>query len=368
VKVLIAGLAKTGTTGLLFLIATSFGNKPKLLFEPKVCPPDLAENGDVVAKVIIDASLKADSFAHFDRKVTLVRDPRDRLISVLLYSQFHGNYLADDSRVLAVRECLERKESSPSTVSIREILQTVGTVTGNPDNVPDHRMGVAHSMGLLENYIATIPDGLLYKYEDFVSGEYGLLEKHLGMPITGKAEVHKTLARVKRTGAYGDWRNWFTAEDVEDCKPLLTPWLQKFGYDAEDWALNPEPLIERKHCSEYVMRLIEERRANPPRKASILRAEPAIVSGWAFGSDPHQPVSIVLLVNGNEVARAVADRPLGALQEQGVHPPGKCGFLFEFEPGKYLTVGDEVTIKPTGADVAFRATSSIVGEATAGTG
>jgi hypothetical protein len=75
-----------------------------------------------------------------------------------------------------------------------------------------------------------------------------------------------------------------------------------------------------------------------------------------------------LLVNGNEVARAVADRPLAAPQEQGAHPTGNCGFLFQFEPGKYLTVGDEVTIKPTGADVAFRDTSSIVGEATASAG
>src|SRR5687767_12482448 len=101
-KILIAGLGKSGTTALFYLIASSLGKgpKPKLLFEPKECPADLrSARGDVVAKVLIDPQLNAASFSHFDRKITLIRDPRDRIISALLYSQFHADYLGHDESV-----------------------------------------------------------------------------------------------------------------------------------------------------------------------------------------------------------------------------------------------------------------------------
>jgi hypothetical protein len=134
-KILIAGLAKTGTTGLLYLIANSLGRSRKLLFEPKVCPPEAkADGGDIVAKVLLGRQLDAGSFAHFDKKITIFRDPRDRMVSSILYSQYHANYLADEKSVSLVRECLERKEADPASVSIREILELIGTVEGSGDH------------------------------------------------------------------------------------------------------------------------------------------------------------------------------------------------------------------------------------------
>lgn len=368
-KILIAGLAKTGTTGLLYLVANSFGAKPRILFEPKVCPADLGPpEGNVVAKILIGPKLDAASFAHFDRKITIVRDPRDRVVSALLYSQFHGNYLADGERVRIVRECLERKEADPSSLSIREILELVGKVTGKPDALGYHRRTVADALEWLRKYVATIPDGLFYKYEDFVSGRYAVLEKHLGMPITGAAEVPDRLRRVSRTQAYGDWRNWFTPQDVEDYKPLFAQWLDKHGYDPDDWTLNASPVIEREHCSGYFLKLVEERRGGSRCRAKIMRAEPDVVLGWAIGDDPHRPARVMLVVNGNEVAQAVANRPRPALQKEGVHPTGKCGFVFRFEPGKLLRVGDEVTVRPVGADFAFEHAPRAVRQAAASVG
>ena len=78
-KILIAGLAKTGTTGLLYLIANSFDKKPRLLFEPKKCPADLHAKGVVVdghtmrlpgikelASIVDDTHSSPASFAEFD--------------------------------------------------------------------------------------------------------------------------------------------------------------------------------------------------------------------------------------------------------------------------------------------------------------
>lgn len=383
-KILIAGLAKTGTTGLLYLIANSMDGGPKLLFEPKACPPEGKRNNgaDVVAKVIIDKLLKPASFSHFDRKITLVRDPRDRIVSALLYSQFHANYLLDDQKVNLVHECLKRKEADPSSVSIIEILSAIGQATGVARNMDRYHERVGKTLAEFDAYVAAIPDGLLYKYEDFVSGEYAPIEQHLGMAMAGEAAVPDRLNRVVRTKGHGDWRNWFTAEDVESSKPLLSPWLEKYGYDSADWALNEKPVIDPAHCSAYYMRLVEEHRKKPPvnkagRQAvagkggagkagernkaagkdqigNIVRAAPGVVAGWAIGSDLAKPVEVELLVNGISFGKMTADKPRPALKERGVHPTGHCGFVFKFGPSRQLKAGDEVTVRPLGEPISFR--------------
>lgn len=264
-KFLIAGLARTGTTGLLYLVASSIGNEAKLLMEPNECPADLeSADSHVVAKILIKPETNAASFSHFDRKITLVRDPRDRIVSALLYSQYHAAYLFDDDRVRLVRDILERKESKPSSVSISEILGVMwAAASGSKKTVTIDRERTRRSLswlGWFDDYVRTIPDGLLYKYEDFVSEKFQSLEEHLGTPVRGVATVPRTVERVARTKSFGGWRHWFTEEDVGDHKPILAPWLEKYGYDAEDWALAADPFIPPEHCSAYFMRLVEEQR------------------------------------------------------------------------------------------------------------
>lgn len=379
-KILIAGLAKTGTTGMLYLIANSFRKKPTLLFEPKTCPPETAtSSADVVAKVLISKELDAASFAHFDKKITIVRDPRDRMISALLYSQFHANYVRDDEKVGFVHEWLKKKEADPSSVSLVEIFRVLGQAAGKTKNMKN--IGKA-GLGLFDDYVAAIPDALLYKYEDFVSGQYVPIERHLGMPMAGQAEVPDHLNRVVRTKGYGNWRNWMTREDVEIFRPLLSPWLEKYGYDASDWQLNDQQVIDPAHCSDYFMRVVEEARKKPvpaathaantdpdrgqveshkPEEAgaakrkisrtltgNVVKAEPGVVAGWAIGSNPERPVGVELWVNGNLVATMLADNPRPAFKANGIHPTGLCGFAFRLKQKNHLKAGDEVLIKPVG--------------------
>ncbi len=85
-KLVIAGLGKSSTTALFYKLLEIFENPPLTLFEPGEY---LAEPGNrhVLAKVLIDPPGKVNftSFAGFDRKIHIVRDPRDNLISRLLY-------------------------------------------------------------------------------------------------------------------------------------------------------------------------------------------------------------------------------------------------------------------------------------------
>lgn len=62
-----------------------------------------------------------------------------------------------------------------------------------------------------------------------------------------------------RKKAYGDWRHWFTENDVDFYKPAYTPYMEDVGYDCVDWNISPEPVIEPEFSSEYMQGL--------PRKA-----------------------------------------------------------------------------------------------------
>jgi hypothetical protein len=85
------------------------------------------------------------------------------------------------------------------------------------------------------------------------------------------------------------------------------------------------------------------------KTGKIMRAEPRRVAGWAIGADPNQPVRVVLYVNGREVARALANKPRPWLKHQGMHPTGRCGFEFQFDPERALMEGDRLRINAIGS-------------------
>jgi len=63
-----------------------------------------------------------------------------------------------------------------------------------------------------------------------------------------------------RTKSYGDWRNWFTEEDVRIFEPLFAPYMELVGYEATDWALAPEPVVDPATASRYMRRIAAEGR------------------------------------------------------------------------------------------------------------
>jgi hypothetical protein len=79
------------------------------------------------------------------------------------------------------------------------------------------------------------------------------------MKLAGTAEVAARMRRVTRTKGYGDFRNWFTEEDIPCFQRLFGDFVQHFRcYD--DWALNPVKIIRPRHSSEYVLKLVNEAR------------------------------------------------------------------------------------------------------------
>ena len=94
-----------------------------------------------------------------------------------------------------------------------------------------------------------------------IDRRFGSLERYLGVPLTGEADVTPELGRVIRTRSYGGWRDWLTAEEVEFLRPVLQPFLDRY-YPEADWELSPLPLIPKEHGSGYVKRVVNDRRAS----------------------------------------------------------------------------------------------------------
>lgn len=104
------------------------------------------------------------------------------------------------------------------------------------------------------------PEYFLYKYEDLVSGNFSQLENYLGFKLRRKVQVDYKHRRVSRTKGSGSWRNWFTTEDIDFFKPFFSNFMEKFGYDSDDWGTFEKKNILAQHSFEYVIGLINQRR------------------------------------------------------------------------------------------------------------
>lgn len=255
-KILVVGLSKTGTTALYSLINDALSASYDRLFEPKIYTPNQNEN--VLCKVLLGPRLDLPSFAAFDKRITIVRDIRDRLISLLLYQQFHASYLKDKLSVKRVFECLVEKETSPCSVSLLSILGVISDAANDKELTERFFKRIAAAMNEFDNYVNTYNSGLVYRYEQLVQSDFAPLECHLGIALPERINVPKTYNRVIRTKGYGSWRDWFTPTDVDYIKPLVSTWLSRYDYDVNDWELNDTPSIAPEHCSVYFERLVQE--------------------------------------------------------------------------------------------------------------
>ena len=99
------------------------------------------------------------------------------------------------------------------------------------------------------------------RYEDMVDKKFDALNAYLSFETEFDAEVPSGTGKEKvvRKKAYGDWRAWFTEDDVAFFKSAYAPYMEIVGYDGGDWNINEQPLIEPEFSSQYMQRL--------PRKA-----------------------------------------------------------------------------------------------------
>jgi hypothetical protein len=255
-KILVLGLAKSGTSILTYRIADGL-DQCQVYFEPggmeggqdvEAHRAFTQHPGNVVTKMIFH-SLSPHRFPEiipmYDKVIWIHRDPRDRLLSTFFYNWFKDHNPKPDryERALALTR---QKEQDPASVPFHKLFR----ISFTPDNIGRTYDAVIELLNEFRDAI------FIVDYESLIDGRNRTLEQYLGFRIDPKAEVHENVQRVSRSKQYGNWRRWFTAEeDVAFFKPLLTDYMEAFGYNINDWELEQVDSLPASLGSRYMERM-----------------------------------------------------------------------------------------------------------------
>ena len=260
-RVMILGLGKTGTTALLYKVA---GGLPNCLAFSGGKPGKYVRDYQNAVYKHTYSERKGKTFdlfrqhiadERYDRMVWIARDPRDAAVSEMLF-RWHRGYWGRKRQYQAHLDLVLKKEKDPKSVPFHVICRYAGRGDKWPiateEVVGTERIRYANMAEFVKRLGA---EWFLFKYEDMVSGKYAGLNRYLGFEVEKDGQVPEAYGKVVRKRASGDWRHWFTEEDVEVFKPAYLPYMEIIGYDRNDWALSPTPAIEPEYSSVYMQSL-----------------------------------------------------------------------------------------------------------------
>jgi hypothetical protein len=261
-KVLILGTGKTGTTVMVYKVsgglpnchAFSGGRPGKHIgdYENAVYKHTYEERKGKSFEVFQEHLSKE----HYDRKIWMARDPRDAAVSRMLY-RWHKGFEGNKKQYEAHLDLVLKKENDPNSVPFYEICRYTGH-NGWPRTVEQVVEEEQHRYQQMVKFVNVLAnDWFLFTFEDMVAGKFEALNNYLGFEVQADATVPSASGKAKviRKKSTGDWRHWFTKEDIELFKPAFMPYLELIGYDPSDWAPSPDPIIEPEYSSLYMKQL-----------------------------------------------------------------------------------------------------------------
>jgi hypothetical protein len=265
-NILVIGPAKTGTTVISKAIQHSLKSaqyhlEPKsIIFFEQGNHVD-ASNPQVV-KIIFEhwnamprmrnALIHNEAKMKFRKVVAIKRDPRDELISRLLYiiypyTQANGY---DNKFVSKWIELWADKERNPKSLSIYKMIEVFNKLSGmNFLGFLNRKVDYSRFLTSNKKRLFTI------SYEDFMRGKLRELEDYCGFFLVLDRGVDE-LTRTARSCSYNNWKKYFTDQDVDIFKKILGELTEGMGYT--DWQLEDVDALDPKHCSEYLCRLVRE--------------------------------------------------------------------------------------------------------------
>jgi hypothetical protein len=143
-KIVIFGLARSGTAALFYELKNSLPSDTVCLFEPRSFDANALKKSKlkrlifgssglpVLAKVLPfrpNNPADTDSFANFEKQILIVRDPRDRLVSRLLYGVYASRFYEQPDRAHEFVELLNTKEENSTSVPMLALLEAFATLT-----------------------------------------------------------------------------------------------------------------------------------------------------------------------------------------------------------------------------------------------
>ena len=261
-KVLILGTGKTGTTVMVYKVsgglpdchAFSGGHPGKHVgdYENAVYKHTYEDRKGKSMEVFKEHLQKE----HYDRKIWMARDPRDAAVSRMLY-RWHSGYKGCKQQFKNQLELVLKKEKDPLSISLSEICRYTGH-DGNIRTIEEAIEEETHRYQQMSEFVKGLgSDWIRFTFEDMVAQKFDVLNEYRGFEVETDANVPSTSSKAKviRKKDTGDWRHWFTEEDIELFKPAFLPYMELIGYDCDDWKLDPSPVIEPEFSSVYMQNL-----------------------------------------------------------------------------------------------------------------
>lgn len=253
-NIAILGLAKTGSTGLYTNTKTALAQsdhdyyclfeptRPNLLHNIRRYAPDMP----LLTKVMIarEPSLQLP-YEHFSKRVTLLRDPRDMIVSFLLFRPFIRADVPWEQVapfVAAVRQ-KEQDPTSRSVQSLHALADELGLASYRLERVVEY-MGWQESL-IDRHNVFTV------RYEDFIVDRLDGLNDYLGFEVDSGTSTSPWLDHILRAAGSGDWQHWFTPDDVNFYRPRVAAYMKRFDYE-DDWQLAQDPQIDPATASQYI--------------------------------------------------------------------------------------------------------------------
>lgn len=238
---------------------TVFGPRQPQQFEFISCQPHLCK---LVATIGHRAEIQPTDLGMFDHVVVLRRDPRDRVLSAVLSDICGAAVAGGDTAVEALLAILRAKERSPASVSLGDIVDAVLSTMRRTEPEADLAVSLREDAYQLE--VAADSRETVVRYEDLVGRGLEDLEARLAVRLPERWETPRHLSILDREPAPGSWRRWFTPEDVDRYRPLLTDQLVLGGY-GDDWDVENPRQIDAAEASEMMQVTVHRARALPNR-------------------------------------------------------------------------------------------------------
>jgi hypothetical protein len=255
-QVLVVGLPKSGTSILCYSIAAGLPGahvcfeprQEEALFDALFHYQLTQQHPNLVTKCLFIPELP--NRLHlvsrlYEKKVWIYRDLRDRIISDFFFRWRRIFLEKPNADIRKIFDLLQRKEQTPASIPFHHLM------TGN---FAKHISLLARESIQITSKLDT--SWLQLPYEKFIQGEIDDLNQYLGFRVNEQAEVSSEYQMVARSKTFGDWRRWFTPEDVEVFRPLLGPYLTHFGYDPDDWDLKFPASLPAEQGSGYIKKIV----------------------------------------------------------------------------------------------------------------
>lgn len=268
-RTVLFGMPRSGTTYGFSLLSEALKSKGSIteVFEPNKLENNAfyrldglswPDSDDVLVKILYSSpemhgwtgAAAMDAFRHFDKKIFLVRDPRDRWISEFFYRWFFVHD-PDPEEFKKTYHRVRAKEQNPTAIPFYKLYSDDEAVIQNQARIQRAKLD---ELSLFLDQLRH-EGWFIWHYEDMVDRKWEAIESYLGFSLSGEEALRGNFQHVARSQAHSDWRRWFTAEDVHFYHPVFHPYLNAQGYNADDWELTDQPKLVPKQGSEYMLNL-----------------------------------------------------------------------------------------------------------------